>query len=62
MRSLTDGLYLGWKQFCIIFLTDTRFAVTGIHAKPDDAVEEIGYLYNVYLDTVNKWGNTVSNQ
>jgi len=46
--------------FCVIYLTDTRFAVTGIHAKPDDAVEEIGYLYNVYLDTLSKWGNTVS--
>ena len=48
--------------FCVIYLTDTRFAVTGIHAKPNDAVDEIGYLYNVYLDTLNKWGNTVSYQ
>lgn len=40
--------------------SETRFVVTGIHAKPDDAVAEIGYLYNVYQDTVNKWGITVS--
>ncbi|CAC5412969.1 DNASE1 [Mytilus coruscus] len=38
--------------------TDTRFVVTGIHAKPDDAVAEIGYLYNVYQDTLGKWGIT----
>lgn len=40
--------------------SETRFVATGIHAKPDDAVAEIGYLYNVYQDTVNKWGITVS--
>lgn len=36
--------------------TNTRFAVTGIHAKPEDAVAEIGHLRSVYLDTLNKWG------
>jgi hypothetical protein len=29
--------------------------VTGIHAKPADAVAEIGYLEKVYYDVFNHW-------
>ena len=43
-----------------LLTTETRFVVTGIHVKPADAVAEIGYLYDVYLDTYYKWGNEVS--
>nr|XP_034305329.1 deoxyribonuclease-1 [Crassostrea gigas] len=31
------------------------FALTGIHAKPDDAVAEIGHLETVYYDVYNHW-------
>nr|XP_022301890.1 deoxyribonuclease-1-like [Crassostrea virginica] len=31
------------------------FVLTGIHAKPDDAVAEIGYLETVYYDAYNHW-------
>ncbi|XP_061187485.1 deoxyribonuclease-1-like [Saccostrea echinata] len=31
------------------------FAVTGIHAKPADAVSEIGHLETVYYDVYNHW-------
>ncbi|XP_048741682.2 deoxyribonuclease-1-like [Ostrea edulis] len=31
------------------------FVVTGIHAKPADAVAEIGFLENVYYDVYNHW-------
>lgn len=31
------------------------FVLTGIHAKPDDAVAEIGHLETVYYDVYNHW-------
>jgi len=34
---------------------ESQFVVTGIHAKPDHAVAEIGYLYKSYVDVLNHW-------
>lgn len=38
-----------------MYLLGDAFALTGIHAKPDDAVAEIGHLETVYYDVYNHW-------
>ncbi|KAL3853677.1 hypothetical protein ACJMK2_017200, partial [Sinanodonta woodiana] len=33
----------------------TKFVLVGVHIKPEDAVAEIGHMYNVYLDILGHW-------
>lgn len=46
------SLYTYTRSVCTV---GDAFVLTGIHAKPDDAVAEIGYLETVYYDAYNHW-------